>query len=106
MAGETCALLLAFAGRKTSDSEAVRQQAENGRGFAAAGRLANQDKQQPSARTIQRRSAGGEAEWGRGGPDQHSSPTERPNRSALPAQKRQCQVPFAVDTTRQEGAAL
>src|SRR2546422_8032539 len=43
-AGETCVLLLAFAGRRTSESEAVRQHAENDRGVAAAGQLANQDK--------------------------------------------------------------
>src|SRR5207253_7591208 len=49
-AGETCALLLAFAGRRTSESEAVRQHAENDRGVAAAGRLANQDRKQTSAR--------------------------------------------------------
>ena len=48
--GETCALLLAFAGRRTSESEAVRQHAENDRGVAAAGRLANQDGKQTSAR--------------------------------------------------------
>src|SRR5437879_4511938 len=47
---ETCALLLAFAGRRTSESEAVRQHAENDRGVAAAGRLANQDRKQTSAR--------------------------------------------------------
>ncbi len=49
-AGETCALLLALAGRRTSDSEAVRQHAENDRDVAAAGRLANQDRKQTSAR--------------------------------------------------------
>jgi hypothetical protein len=43
-AGEKCALLLAFAGRRTSESEAVRQHAENDRGVAAAGRLANQGR--------------------------------------------------------------
>src|SRR2546426_11387554 len=45
-AGETCALLLAFAGRRTSESEAVRQHAKNDRGVAAAGRLANRYRKQ------------------------------------------------------------
>ncbi len=49
-AGETCALLLAFAGRRTSESEAVRQHAQNDRDVAAAGRLANQDRKPTSAR--------------------------------------------------------
>ncbi len=49
-AGETCALLLAFTNRRASESEAVRQHAENDRGVAAAGRLANQDGMQTSAR--------------------------------------------------------
>src|SRR5713226_3163999 len=49
-AGETCALLLAAVGRGASDSEAVRHHAENDRGVAAAGRLANQDRKQTSAR--------------------------------------------------------
>ncbi len=49
-AGETCAPLLAFAGRRTSESEAVRQHAEKDRGVAAVGRLANQDGKQTSAR--------------------------------------------------------
>src|SRR5713101_3978467 len=49
-AGETCALLLAFAGRRTSESEGVRQHAENDRGVAAAGRLANRRRKQTSAR--------------------------------------------------------
>src|SRR5260370_34163253 len=49
-AGETCALLLAVAGRRTFESEAVRQHAENDRGVAAAGRLAKQDRKQMSAR--------------------------------------------------------
>ena len=49
-AGETCVLLLASASRRTSESEAVRQHAEDDRGVAAAGRLANQDRKQTSAR--------------------------------------------------------
>ena len=49
-AGETCALLLAFAARRTSEWEGVRQHAEKDRGVAAAGRLANQDRKQTSAR--------------------------------------------------------
>ena len=49
-AGEACAPLLAFTGRRTSESEAVRQHAENDRGAAAAGQLANQDRKQTSAR--------------------------------------------------------
>jgi len=35
-AGETCALFLAFASRRTSESEAVRQHVENDRDVAAA----------------------------------------------------------------------
>ena len=49
-AAETCAPLLAFAGRRTSESEAVRQHAEKDRDVATAGRLANQHRRQTSAR--------------------------------------------------------
>ncbi len=86
-AGETCALLLAFAGRRTSESEAVRQHAENDRGVAAAGRLANQDrKANERSETIQRGSVNGEADWGG---HQHSGSAERPKQSALPPQRGQ-----------------
>jgi hypothetical protein len=47
-----------FADDETSQSEAVRQHAENDRGVAAAGRLANQDgKQGSSSEAIERVSA-------------------------------------------------
>src|SRR5437879_9737284 len=42
--------IIGFCWPKTSQSEAVRQHAENDRGVAAAGRLANQDRKQTSAR--------------------------------------------------------
>ena len=48
-AGETCALLLAALGRRAPESEAVRQHAEDDRGAAAAGRLANRERGKSSA---------------------------------------------------------
>ncbi len=39
--GQTCSLLLAPVGRRAPESEAVRQHAEDDRGAAVAGRLAN-----------------------------------------------------------------
>lgn len=49
-AGENIRAIIGFAGRRTSESEAVQQHAEKDRGVAAAGRLANQDEKQTSAR--------------------------------------------------------
>src|SRR2546427_8247423 len=88
LAGETCALLLAFAGRRTSGSEAVRQHAENDRGVAAAGRLANQDRKQTSGR--KRHPAGKcqrRGKLGRAKPAQRSA--EWPKRAALPPESGQ-----------------
>jgi len=66
-AGETCPLLLAAVGRGASDSEAVRKDAENDRGAAAAGRVANQERQRierseviQSGRVSAARQVGGE----------------------------------------------
>ncbi len=42
--GQACALLLAPVGRGAPESEAVRQHAEDDRGDAVAGRLANQER--------------------------------------------------------------
>src|SRR2546425_9114466 len=64
---ETCALLLALAGRRTSESEAVRQHAENDRGAAAAERVANQETANRALRShLVGRSVSGEAGWRRG----------------------------------------
>src|SRR5713101_4945508 len=86
-AGEACALLLAFAGRRTSESEAVRQHAENDRDVAAAGRLANQDRRQTSAR----KPSSGEVSAARQtGADKTSSGcAERPKRAVLRPQTSQ-----------------
>jgi len=43
--GETCALLLAAAGRRASHAGVFWQQASKDRGAAAAGRVANQERQ-------------------------------------------------------------
>ena len=43
-AGETCAILLAFAGRRALEPEAVQQNAANDLGTAAARRLATQER--------------------------------------------------------------
>ena len=43
-AGETCAILLAFAGRRALEPEAVQQHAANDLGTAAARRLATQER--------------------------------------------------------------
>ena len=43
--GETCALLLAAAGRRASHAAAFWQHAEKDRGAAAAERVANQERQ-------------------------------------------------------------
>src|SRR2546426_9955385 len=65
-AGETCGLLLAFAGRRTSESEAVRQPAENDRDAAAAERVANQETANRALRShLVGRSVSGEAGWRR-----------------------------------------
>ena len=42
--GETCAILLAFAGRRALEPEAVQQHAANDLGTAAARRLATQER--------------------------------------------------------------
>jgi hypothetical protein len=42
--------IIGFTSRRASESEAVRQHAENDRGVAATGRLANQDGKKRSAR--------------------------------------------------------
>src|SRR6266849_5748737 len=97
-AGETCALLLAFAGRRTSESEAVRQHAENDRGVATAGKLANQDKKaNERSEAIQRGSVSGEADWG--GQTSTAAPQNGQNEPHYhPGPAR-----LAVDTTGQEG---
>ena len=87
-AGETCVLLLASASRRTSESEAVRQHAENDRGGAAAGRLANQERKQTSSwKPSSGGSVTGEADWG--GQNLGNGSAERPNRAALPPQRGQ-----------------
>jgi len=93
-AGETCALLLAFAGRRTSESEAVRQHAENDRDVAAAGRLANQDRRQTSAR----KPSSGEVSAARqtGAGKTSSGCAERPKRAVLPPQTSQRDLRLTV----------
>src|SRR5712691_2279020 len=86
---ETCALLLAFAGRRTSESEAVRQHAENDHGVATAGRLANQDRKQTSARKPSSREVSAARQTGAGNTNRTTTPKG-------PAR-------LGVDTTGHEG---
>jgi len=51
--GEACSVLLAFAGRRAPESEAVRQHAENDCGTAAAGRVAEQKRKSIGSEVIQ-----------------------------------------------------
>src|SRR5712691_200074 len=88
-AGETCAPLLAFAGRRTSESEAVRQHAEKDHGVATAGRLANQDRKQTSARKPSSREVSAARQTGAGNTNRTTTPKG-------PAR-------LGVDTTGHEG---
>ena len=64
-------------GRGAPESEAVRQHAEDDRGAAAAGRLANQDRQQTSAQKSSRGTGVSGEAGGRRETDQKSR-RERP----------------------------
>jgi hypothetical protein len=77
-AGETCALLLAFASRRASDSEAARQHAENDRGVSSA-RMVSEPGQKTYERSkaIERRSVSGEEDWD--GQNPHRGPQNGQN---------------------------
>jgi len=98
-AGETCALSLAFAGRRTSESEAVRQHAKNDRGVAAAGRLANRYRKQTSARKPSSGQVSAARQTGAGKPAQRLRRTVKTSRTTSPKGRARP----AVDTTGHEG---
>ncbi len=80
-AGETCAILLAFVGRRALEPEAVQQHAANDLGTAAARRLATQERGEFSCSEVvgpdkcQRRGRLGRQNL-------HSDSAERPKRAA------------------------
>ena len=85
-AGEACAILLAFAGRRALEPEAVQQHAANDLGTAAARRLATQERGEFSCSEVVRRiSVSGEA--GCGGQNPHIDSAGRPKRAAMPPQR-------------------
>ena len=97
-AGETCAILLAFAGRRALEPEAVQQHAANDLGTAAARRLATRTRREGNFRCsevvgpdkCQRR-----GRLGRRNP--HSDSEEQPKMCRTTTSKRPGR--FAIDTT-------
>ena len=97
-AGEACAILLAFAGRRALEPEAVQQHAANDPGTAAARRLATQERGEFSCSEVVRRiSVSGEASCG--GQNGTSTPQNGQNE---PITSLKMPGRFSLDPTGQE----